>query len=256
MTSDSPKIVALIPARGGSKGIPRKNILPVMGRPLIAWSIGHALQSKHIARVIVSTDDNEIARISITWGAEVPFLRPSIYAQDMSPDIEVFKHALSWLQEEEGYVPDLIVHLRPTSPVRQVNVIDSAISRMLDDPSADALRSVSLALQTPYKMWLIKGKFLEPVVTLPGIPECHSVARQQLPKVYRQNGYVDIIRSSTILEKNSMTGINVLPLVIEEPTYELDYMDDIPHVEHAIRNLLNRKGEILMPPETQDRFPV
>ena len=127
---------------------------------------------------------------------------------------------------------------------------------MLDDPSADSLRSVSLALQTPYKMWLIKGKFLEPVVTLPGLPECHSVARQKLPKVYRQNGYVDIMRSSTILEKNSMTGVNVLPFVIQESVYELDYMDDIPQVENALKSLLKLETTMVKTSELEDRFPV
>ena len=113
MISES-KIIALIPARGGSKSIPRKNIYPVAGKPLIAHSIRQALESKYISRVIVSTDDEEIADVSRQWGAEVPFMRPAEFSQDQSLDIEVFDHALRWLKKNEAYEPELVVHLRPT----------------------------------------------------------------------------------------------------------------------------------------------
>ena len=120
------QVLALIPARGGSKGIPRKNIISIAGRPLIAYTIEQAQRSQHINRVIVTTDDEEIAAVSRSFGAEVPFLRPGAFAQDLSPDIDVFRHALGWLQGHEGYAPELIVHLRPTGPVRRVELIDQA----------------------------------------------------------------------------------------------------------------------------------
>src|SRR4051812_3665483 len=110
-------VLALIPARGGSKGIPRKNTMVMAGRPLIAWSIDHALQSTRITRVIVSTDDAEIATVAEQWGAEVPFVRPAEYAGDLSPDIDVFRHAFEFLATNESYEPDMVVHLRPTGPV-------------------------------------------------------------------------------------------------------------------------------------------
>ena len=123
---------------------------------MIAWPIEMAKQSKLFEHIFVSTDDKEIAEISKKWDAEVPFTRPSEFAQDMSTDIEVFRHALQWFRNNENYNPDLIVHLRPTGPVRKVKKIDNAIEQLLKHSDADALRSVSLALQTPYKMWKIK----------------------------------------------------------------------------------------------------
>src|SRR5919201_6543515 len=110
------KILALIPARGGSKGIPRKNILNFAGYPLIAWSIAAAKQASCITRVIVSTDDEEIASVARKYGAETPFLRPSEFAQDNTTDLPVFQHALQWLDEHEGYQPEIVIQLRPTSP--------------------------------------------------------------------------------------------------------------------------------------------
>src|SRR5262249_25075379 len=115
-----PDVLALIPARGGSKSVPRKNLLPVGGKPLIAYSIGHALAASSITRTIVSTDDDEIARVAAEHGADVPFRRPAQFATDFATDLEVFRHALEWLAEEEDYVPELVVHLRPTGPVREL----------------------------------------------------------------------------------------------------------------------------------------
>jgi CMP-N-acetylneuraminic acid synthetase len=112
------EVLALIPARGGSKGIPRKNIRDFSGYPLIAWSIAAAKQSELVTRVIVSTDDEEIAAVARAWGAETPFLRPAEFAEDKTTDLPVFVHALAWLAENENYRPDVVVQLRPTSPIR------------------------------------------------------------------------------------------------------------------------------------------
>ena len=120
--ASSRRVIALIPARGRSKGIPRKNLLPIAGRPLIAHSILQARASQRISRVIVSTEDEEIADVARHWGAEAPFLRPEEYAGDLSPDVDVFRHALRWLETHEGYQPDLVVHLRPPGPVRRVEI--------------------------------------------------------------------------------------------------------------------------------------
>ena len=231
-------VMALIPARGGSKGVPRKNILLLDGKPLIAYSILQAQASLRINRVIVSTDDEEIAMVAREWGAEVPFMRPAEYAQDLSPDIDVFRHALTWLQENEDYEPHLIVHLRPTGPARHVHLIDEAVDLLTAHPEADAVRSVSLALQTPYKMWRMNPLgFLEPLFRLPGERDCQSLPRQQLPLAYWQNGYVDVIRPRAILIKKSMWGDCVLPLVLDEPALELDYPENIPPIKKALRSL-------------------
>jgi CMP-N,N'-diacetyllegionaminic acid synthase len=237
MSAKNRNILALIPARGGSKGIPRKNVRLLAGKPLIAYSIEHALQSRCIGRVIVSTDDEEIAAAARAAGAEVPFMRPTEFAQDLSPDLDVFRHALRWLLEHEHYRPELVVHLRPTGPVRRAQLIDEAIARMLTTPTADALRSVSVPALTPYKMWHIESGFLKPLLTMPGIKEPYSMPRQMLPEVFWQNGYVDIVRARTILDQNSMTGDLVLPFIVTDRIFELDYEDSIPEVERVLQAL-------------------
>ncbi len=239
----SVEILALIPARGGSKSIPRKNLRLLAGRPMITHSIDHARASRHITRVIVSTDDDEIAAVSRAAGAEVPFQRPAEYAQDQSLDFEVFHHALRWLQAHENYQPELVVHLRPTGPVRQIATLDQAIELMLAHPEADALRSVSLPAQTPYKMWTIEDNRLRPVLTLPGVDEPYCQPRQQLPVVYWQNGYVDIIRPRAILDQGRMAGEVILPFIIEEVIYEVDYEEELPVIEDMLRRLA--RGESL-----------
>jgi CMP-N,N'-diacetyllegionaminic acid synthase len=232
------KVLALIPARGGSKGIPRKNLMVIAGKPVIAYSILQAKASQRINRVIVSTDDEEIAQVATAWGAEVPFMRPAQYALDSSPDIDVFRHALSRLKENEGYEPEMVVHLRPPGPVRRVELIDDAIDLLAGHPDADAVRSVSPAVQTPYKMWSINADgYLAPLLHVEGIVDCQSLPRQQLPKVFWQNGYVDVIRPRAVLEKNSMWGERVLPFVVAETLFELDYPEDIPAIEEALKRV-------------------
>ncbi len=248
-------ILALIPARGGSKGISRKNILLLDGKPVIAYSILQALESKHITRVIVSTDDAEIAEISRQWGAEIPFMRPAAYAQDLSPDIDVFRHCIEWLREQENYTPDMIVHLRPPGPVRRVEHIDEAIELLAAHPEADAVRSVSMALQTPYKMWHISPDgTMEPVLRLEGVPDSQSIPRQRLPMVYWQNGYVDVIRPRAIMDYQSMWGQRVLPFVVEDHIFEIDYPEHIPAVEAALKQLKNSPPGESAPRD--GRYPV
>ena len=231
------EILALIPARGGSKSIPRKNLLMIAGKPLIAHSIEQALASRHITRTIVSTDDPEIAAVARKFGADVPFLRPAEFAQDLSPDIDAFRHALEWLREHETYACELVIHLRPTGPVRRVEVIDQAIELLLHHPNADSLRSVSQPVQTPYKMWRIVDGSLEPIVRIEGVLESYCLPRQTLPPVYWQNGYVDIVRPRAVLELGMMCGHSILPFVVNEPLLEIDYEDNIPQVEAALLKL-------------------
>jgi CMP-N,N'-diacetyllegionaminic acid synthase len=249
-----PEILAVVPARGGSKSIPRKNLIAVGGKPLIAYSIQQACASRFVTRTIVSTDDAEIAAIARLYGGEVPFMRPAEYAQDMSPDIDVFRHALQWLADHDDYRPELVVHLRPTGPVRRVELIDRAIALMLEHPEADALRSVSTPIQTPYKMWRIEGDYLQPLLTLDGVTEPYCMPRQLLPEVWWQNGYVDIVRPRIILELGLMCGHTVLPFVVDEPILEIDYADSLPLVEDALARL-----ETSNPVQTgggAKRFPV
>ena len=217
------EILALIPARGGSKGIPRKNIRSFAGYPLIAWSIAAAKQSALVRRVIVSTDDEEIASVARECGAETPFLRPAELAQDQTTDLPVFEHAIQWLEEKEGYRPEIIVQLRPTSPIRPKGMIDSAIQILLEHEDADCVRGVVPAGQNPFKMWRFHGtdKPLNPLLAVPGIAEPYNAPRQILPPVYWQTGHIDAIRVSTIQQKQSLTGEVIYPLVID-PRYTVD----------------------------------
>ena len=248
-----PHVMALIPARGGSKSVPRKNLLPVAGRPLIAYSILHAKACASITRIVVSTDDDEIAEVARHYGAEVPFRRPAEAASDTATDFQVFQHALLWLAEHEGYVPELVVHLRPTGPVREAGLIERAVQLMLDNPEADALRSVGTAEQTPYKMWRIEGSYLRQALPLEGYPESHSMPRQKLPAVYHQNGYVDIVRPRTIIELDSMVGQMVLPFVVEGKIHELDYPEQIPALAAAVERFERGEAD---PEEERHRHPA
>lgn len=222
------EILALIPARGGSKGIPRKNIKSFAGYPLIAWSIAAAKQSQLVTRIIVSTDDEVIAAVAREWGAETPFLRPAEFAQDKTTDLPVFEHALTWLEDVEGYHPDIVVQLRPTSPARPKNMVDDALQILLRHEEADCVRGVVPAGQNPFKMWRFtgEGKPLSPLLAVEGIPEPYNAPRQILPPVYWQTGHIDAIRTSTIVEKKSLTGEVIYPLVID-PKYTVD-IDTLP----------------------------
>jgi N-acylneuraminate cytidylyltransferase len=229
--------LVLIPARGGSKSIPRKNIRDFAGYPLIAFSIAAALASESISRVIVSTDDQEIAEIARRYGAEVPFIRPREYSRDDTPDLPVFQHALHWLQSNEGYLPKIVVQLRPTSPLRRKELIDEAVFSLIERSEADSIRTICVPFQNPYKMWRISADgFMKPLISS-DLPEAYNQPRQALPEVYWQTGYVDATRSETILEKNSMTGDAILPLVIGADEWiDIDSADDWTRAERLFEN--------------------
>ena len=205
-------VLAIIPARSGSKSVPHKNIRLFRGKPLIAHSIEQGLAARNVDRVLVSTDSAEYARIARDAGADVPFLRPEAIAQDLSTDIEVFVHALEWLQENEGYRPELCLHLRPTYPVRTVTDIEGAVELLLARPDVDSVRSVAPAPHTPYKMWRLDepSGLLRPLLES-GIPEAHNLARQALPTVYLQNAAIDVVRADVVMNARSMTGSRILP---------------------------------------------
>ncbi len=227
MVSYSNKVLAIIPARGGSKGIPHKNIKIFAGAPLISYSITAARESQLVTRVIVSTDDPEIARVAREWGAETPFLRPAELAQDDTTDCPVFKHALDWLLEHEGKLPEIVVQLRPTSPVRPQGLVDQAIQILRDHPEADSVRGVVPSGQNPYKTWQIDPESgqMRQLLTVEGIAEPYNAPRQILPKTFWQTGHIDAIRTRTILEKGSLSGDVIMPVMVD-PRYTVDI--DVP----------------------------
>jgi N-acylneuraminate cytidylyltransferase len=208
--------------------VPRKNIQPFRGKPLIVHSIEQSRAAELVTRTIVSTDDAEIARISRDAGADVPFLRPPEISGDFATDFEAFDHALGWLDEHEGYRPEIVVQVRCTCPLRPAGLIDEGIRRLQADPYADSLRAVIPAAHPPYKMWLLHGQYLKPLLSLPGVPEPYNEPRQRLPAVYWQNAYLDVIRWTTIMDKRSMTGERVLGLVMDgEHDVDIDSLRDM-----------------------------
>jgi len=232
-----PEILGIIPARGGSKGIPRKNIRDFVGYPLIAYSIAAGLQSEHITRLIVTTDDAEIAEVARLYGGEVPFMRPSALAQDETLDLPVFQHALRWLSDNEGYKPEAVVHLRPTSPIRPRGLVDESIEIMLEHPRADSVRGVVPAGQNPFKMWQIDPDgTMTPLLQVEGMDEPYNAPRQSLPEVYWHTGIIDVIRPEVILEKNSMSGDVILPVYVDPAfSVDIDTPQDWAECEYLIR---------------------
>jgi N-acylneuraminate cytidylyltransferase len=207
--------IAIVPARGGSKSIPRKNIRLLGGVPLLAYSIEAALTARMVDRVIVSTDDEEIAEVARGWGADVPFLRPAALARDDTPDLAVFQHALAWLEAHGGGAPEIVVQLRPTSPLRSSDCVDAAISLLRADDTVDSVRSVMPATQNPYKMWRLEAdRTMTPLLTT-AAPEAYNRPRQELPPTYWQTGHVDAIRTRVIREQASMSGGRIRALIVD-----------------------------------------
>jgi len=225
-------VVAIIPARGGSKGVLGKNIVPFMGHPLIAFTIAAAMQSKSITRTIVSTDSEEIAQIARKYGAEVPFLRPTEFATDTSTDREFLVHAIHWFIEHEGVAPECFVHLRPTSPLRESALIDQAIELIQQNPQATSLRSAHLASKTPYKWFeLDAAGYFVGIRPEDARPEYYNLPRQSFPPVYDPNGYVDVVRTAQLLTLESVHGARMLGFITPF-CHEIDSLDDLDFMQY------------------------
>ncbi|WP_435151269.1 acylneuraminate cytidylyltransferase family protein [Candidatus Pelagibacter bacterium nBUS_44] len=213
----------LIPARKNSKGIKNKNIVKLKDKELIYYTIQTAKKVKLASEIIVSTDSKKIANISKKYGASVPFLRPKKFSGDNSPDIDVFKHYISWLRNKKKKIPDYIIHLRATTPFRSHKVINKAIDLIKSDKSISSLRSMRQSIFTPFKMWTIKNKFCVPLMK--NKIEKHSLSRQSLQKTYDHISYVDILYIKKTILKNSMTGKKVYPFILDDD--KLKYFVDI-----------------------------
>ncbi len=238
MDCSEKKVLAIIPARSGSKSVIDKNIRPMAGKPMIAYSIEHAKRSRYINRVIVSTDSEKYADIARQYGAEIPFLRPAEYATDTALDIDVFYHALTFLRDKEGYVPDVVVQLRPTYPIRDVEDIDIMVEKMLSDMTIDSIRCLAEATEVPYKMWLVKDDINEdgfsninPLIS--SIKECYNMPRQQLPKAYYQNACIDVIRTDVILKERSMSGKNIVGYHMKH-NFDIDTEEELKKAEEYL----------------------
>ena len=227
-------MIAIIPARSGSKGVPGKNIKLLGGIPLFAFSIIAAKMMPSVSRIIVSTDSDEYAQIAKEYGAEVPFLRPNEISGDKSTDFDFFLHALNWFKENENLVPEYILHLRPTTPLRNPQIMEDAVKLFIENKNlASSLRSGHSAPESPYK-WFLKDdnnyfKGLRDDLT----PEKVNLPRQSFPSVYIPDGYIDILKSSVILTTGTLHGDKML--VFESPfCVEVDTKDDFEYLEFQI----------------------
>ena len=239
-------VIALIPARLGSKRIKRKNVCELNGHPLIAYTIATARRAEVFERVIVSTESEEVAAIARQYGAEVPFLRPHKYATDTSPDIEWVRHSLARLAEM-GPLTKYFSILRPTNPFRQPQTIRRAWAALMDDPYADTLRAVEKCHEHPYKMWNIQGGYLEPLFENPyqEATPWHSQPYQALPPVYVQNASLEIAPTHAPLEHGQITGERILAFVTEGyEGFDLNYPQDLIVAQYLMANGLARLPQI------------
>lgn len=227
------KNIAIIPARGGSKGVPKKNIKMLNEFPLIAYSIAACQMTKKIQRIVVSTDSEEIANVARQYGAEVPFIRPSHYASDKSGDIEFVLHALEWFDENEHEIPEYLIHIRPTTPLREPDILDNAINEIISNREATSLRSGHKASESPYK-WFTKNEqgYFESIISGLSNDQANE-GRQDFPDVYIPDGYIDVIKSSFVLQNGILHGNKMI--AFESPMcYEVDTEEDFKLLEYQI----------------------
>ena len=228
------EVIALIPARSGSKGVVNKNKLLLGNHPLIAWSILAAKKSQSIDRIIVSTDSEEYAKIAIQYGAEAPFLRPEKISSDTSTDYELILHALDWLLDNDDE-PKYIAHIRPTTPFRNPILIDSAVTLFKNSNQATALRSAHEMSESAYKNFEIssEGQF-QRVGAYDTELDSANHARQQFPTTFQPNGYIDILSTQFIRSNGIIHGNWVLPF-ITPVALEVDTEDDFAFLEYQLK---------------------
>jgi len=222
------KVICLIPARSGSS-ILDKNIKIYKKKPLIFHSINVALKSKFIKRIIISTDSLKYKKLILKnykKNVEVPFIRPKKISGDKSSDHSWLKHALVFLKRKENYIPDIVVQLRPTTPNRNVKVVDKAISFFLNNYNkASSLRSANEFSQPPEKMFRITNGYFKGYFNKKKLVEYYNFPRQKFAKPYLPNGYIDILKSSIILNSNLLHGNKILPFITSQ-TNDIDSLDD------------------------------
>lgn len=234
-----PQVVALIQARGGSKGVPGKNVRNLGGHPVLAWSVAACRLAKSIERTVLSTDSTEIADAGRRYGADVPFMRPAAYASDTATDLMVITHAIEWFRDHEGHVPEYVVQIRPTTPLRDPRVIDAAVAALKAAPDATGLRSVYEMPESAWKTFEIDShgylvSLMSKVQTV-GI-EASNLPRQAFASTYCGQGYVDILRSEIVLEKGLTYGERILGFLSAD-VGEIDSEDDFKKLEYHLSTL-------------------
>lgn len=227
------KVTAIIPARGGSKGVPGKNIRLLGGYPLLAYAIVAARLSRKIERIIISTDAREIADIAVEYGAEAPFLRPEELARDDSTDYGYIRHAIDWFEAHEGGNPDYLVQLRPTTPLREPRIVDAAIELLESRPEATSLRSAHPAPESPFKWFKMDPDGYFTGLLASGDHEALNLPRQAFPSAYVPDGYVDVVKPAWITVSGRLYGDRTLgfssPVCVE-----VDTVDDLEFLDYEL----------------------
>ncbi len=217
-------VYAVILARSGSKKIKNKNILKLNKKPLISYPIKASIKSKSINKTFVLTDSIKYAKIAEKYGAIIPFIRPKKISNDNSRDIEAFKYFYNWLEENNKKKPYLIVHLRATAPMVDYKIIDKAVSYFLKN-NADSMKSVEIAKDTPYKMWMLKNGLLKTVIKNPKNEEYWNYPRQKLPLIFKQNAQIDIFKTR-LIKKHTISGKKIIPFMLDN-FIDLDDKNDL-----------------------------
>jgi CMP-N,N'-diacetyllegionaminic acid synthase len=247
----APSVVALIPARSGSKRVPGKNIRRLGAHPVLAYTIAAAIGSRVFDEVIVSTDDGEYAAIATHYGANVPFMRPKDMAGDASPDIDWVAHALARLAGD-GKAYDCFSLLRPTSPFRQAATIQRAWAAFASDPGVDSLRAVERCRQHPGKMWVVDGRRMTPLLTGgPSAQPWHSSQTQTLPEVYVQNASLEIAWTRVVRDSRTIAGHVIMPFFTEGfEGFDVNSREDWMLAERFVEN-----GEAALPDVPNPPYP-
>jgi CMP-N,N'-diacetyllegionaminic acid synthase len=232
------EIIGIIPARGGSKGVPRKNIYPLCGKPLIAYTIEAAKGSGYLTRTILTSDSEEIIRVALEYNLEAPFVRPKELARDDTPALAVITHAVNWLEENEGYRPDFIALLQPTSPLRNSKHIDEALGRLVKS-DADCIVSVVSVPHNynPYSVMRLEKGYLKPWLEYNEL----SNIRQQKPVFFARNGAaIYAFTYECLMKKKSLYGDKILPYEMgREASVDIDDMFDLRICEMLLRDKQN-----------------
>lgn len=233
------RTLAIIPARGGSKSIPYKNIASMGGKPMIYYTIKAAQEAKLLDAFLVSTDDEKIAKVAKKYGADAPFLRPAKLATDNAVDIDYLKHAVEWVEKERGWTPDIIVNLRPTAPLRTGKDIDQII-KLMDDTGCDSVKTVNIPYENPFKMWFMDDKTskMKPFMKTKWYPKLFTdVPRQWLPNHYWQNCIVDATRAEFI-KKGRVFGPDIRGIVTDpRRSIDIDELADLKRASQRMKEL-------------------
>lgn len=247
MNNDPKNFLGIVTARGGSKSIPRKNIKELAGKPLIAYTIEAAKAAGVFDRLIISTDNEEIASVARAYGCEVPFMRPKELAEDNTQHLPVIQHAVSWLKENETYYPDYLMILQPTSPLRQPFHIKEAVDLILRNPDADSILSVS---EIPENFSPYKAMVLDETGALKlfngDVVKNRTARRQDLSKTYWSTGSIYLFKTELLFETEpNFYGRKVLPYVVDKKyAVDINEPEDWEYAERAVRLLLNNANNI------------